>query len=89
MQNMRSIRGYGGLNKQAFYNVGSDFENIIYILNGINESVSENTFMWMLKTLGISVDEFKTMPNTEEEANEMMDGIKESFIKTFNKILKS
>jgi len=88
MKNMSKLKTYGGLNKQAFYDVGSDFENIIYIVNGINESVSDNTFMWMLNALGISVEEFKSMPNTEEEANEIKNGIKESFIKTFNKLLK-
>lgn len=88
-QNMGQLRNYGGLNKQAFYAVGADFENIIFIINGINEAVGNDEFMWMLKTLGISVDEFKSMPNTEQEAEEMVNGVRESFIKTFNKLLKS
>ena len=87
--NMSKLRTYGGLNKQAFYAVGADFENIILIVNGINESISNDTFMWMLNALGVSVDEFKSMPNTEQEADEMTNNVRESFIKTFNNLLKS
>jgi len=87
--NMSQLRTYGGLNKQAFYAVGADFENIILIINGVNESVNNNMFMWMLNALGVSVDEFKAMPNTEQEAEEMVNNVRESFIKTFNNLLKS
>lgn len=86
--NMHKLRQYGGLNKKIFYSVGSDFENIISIMNGISESVSENTFMWMLKTMGVSVEEFKALPNTEEEADAMTNNVRESFIKIFNNLLK-
>lgn len=86
--NMSQLREYGGLNKKVFYAVGSDFENIISIINGINESVSNSTLMWMLNTLGMSVEEFKALPNSEEDAGEMLNNIKESFIKAFNNLLK-
>ena len=86
--NMSQLREYGGLNKKVFYAVGSDFENIISIINGINESVSNSTLMWMLNTLGMSVEEFKALPNSEEDAGEMLNNVKESFIKTFNNLLK-
>ena len=88
MNNMSQLREFGGLNKKVFYAVGADFENIISIINGINESVSNNTIMWMLGALGMSVDEFKALPNDEKEANDMINGVKESFIKTFNSLLK-
>lgn len=88
MNNMSQLREFGGLNKKIFYAVGADFENIISIINGINESVSNNTIMWMLGALGMSVDEFKALPNDEKEADDMINGVKESFIKTFNSLLK-
>lgn len=88
MNNMSQLRSYGGLNKKVFYAVGSDFENIISIINGINESVSNNTLMWMLNTLGMSVEEFRALPNSEKDAGEMLNNVRESFIKTFNNLLK-
>jgi hypothetical protein len=88
MNVMGDLKSYGGLNKKIFHAIGSDFENIVYLIYGINESISNDTIMFMLKTLGISVEEYKALPNSEEEANEMANNIKESFIRTFNKLLK-
>ena len=88
MNNMSQLRDYGGLNKKVFYAVGADFENIVSIIYGLNESVSNSTIMWMLNTLGMSVEEFKALPNSEEEAETMVSKVRESFIKTFNNLLK-
>ena len=88
MNNMSQLKTYGGLNKSVFYAVGADFENIISIINGVNESVSNNTLMFMLNAVGMSVEKFKALPNTEQEAEEMMNGVKESFRRTFNNLLK-
>jgi hypothetical protein len=88
MNNMSQLRDYGGLNKKVFYAVGADFENIVSIIYGLNESVSNSTIMWMLNTLGMSVEEFKALPNNEEEAETMVSKVRESFIKTFNNLLK-
>jgi len=82
------ISSYGGLNKKTFHAIGSDFENIVGIINGVKESVSNNTLMWMLNVLGMSVEEYKAMPNTEEEADNMFNGVRESFIRTFNNLLR-
>jgi hypothetical protein len=76
------------LNKKTFHAIGSDFENIVGIINGVKESVSNNTLMWMLNVLGMSVEEYKAMPNTEEEADNMFNGVRESFIRTFNNLLR-
>lgn len=82
------ITNYGKLNKTAFHAVGSDFQNIVAIINGVKESVSNNTLMWMLKVLGMSVEEYKAMPDTEEEAEARLNGVRESFIRTFNNLLR-
>lgn len=89
MDNMSQIKTYGGLNKSIFHAIGSDFENIINIVYGINESVSDSTLMWMLNAIGMSVEEYKALPNTEQEAEIMMNDVRESFIKTFNNLLRS
>jgi len=88
MNNMSQLRTYGGLNKAVFHAVGSDFENIITLINGVNESVSNGTLMWMLNAIGMSVEEYKALPNNEQEASEMLNNVRESFIKTFNNLLK-
>lgn len=88
MNNMSQLRTYGGLNKAVFHAVGSDFENIITLINGVNESVSNSTLMWMLNAIGMSVEEYKALPNNEQEASEMLNNVRESFIKTFNNLLK-
>ena len=58
------------------------------LLNGLAESTTANDMLkFVLDSCGISVEEFKNMPNTEQEAQEMTNNIKESFIRTFNKLL--
>lgn len=79
-QNMRHLRNKaGGFNKNAFNAIISDFQNIYFIMAGLNESLENDLFIWGLNTLGISVKEYKNMPNTEEEGISELDGIKESF----------
>lgn len=77
-----------GVNRQRFKSLASEFENIVSIIMGIHESVSNNTLMWVLNTLGISVEEYRAMPETEEEAMEMANNVTESFIRTFNKMIR-
>lgn len=89
MNNMSQLRTYGGLNKSVFHAVGADFENIIGIINGVNESVSNSTLMWMLNAVGMSVDEYRALPNDEREAEEMINNVRESFIRKFNGLVNS
>ena len=77
------------LTKRAFYELGSDFENIICIFFGLKESVSNNTIMWMLNQMGISVEEFKNMPYDDEDANERLNTVRESFTHIYKKLLKN
>jgi len=82
------IKTYGGLNKKVFHAIGADFENIVGIINGVKESVSNSTLMFMLDALGMSVSDYKALPNTEEEADVMYNDVRESFIRTFNNLLR-
>lgn len=76
------------INKQLLISITSDLENIYYILNGLAEStVSNDMLMFVLNSCGISVEEFKNMPNTEQEAQEMANNVRENFVRTFNKLL--
>ena len=77
----------GSFNKNMFNAVISDFQNIYFIMAGIAEGITDNLFIWALNALGVSVEEYKSMPNTEEEALGEINGIKESFVKNFNKLL--
>jgi hypothetical protein len=83
------LRNYNGkINKGLFYSVASDLENIYYILNGLAESTTANDMLkFVLDSCGISVEEFKNMPNTEQEAQEAVNNVRENFIRTFNKLL--
>jgi hypothetical protein len=54
---------------------------------GLAESVGDDLFVWALNTLGVSIDTYKAMPDTEEEALGELNNIKESFIRNFNKLL--
>lgn len=88
MNSMGQLRSYGGFNKKAFYAVSSDFENIIFVCKGITEGASPDTLSWVMDALGISPDEFRAMPRDEQEADEAISNVRESFIRTFNNILK-
>ena len=77
------------INKQLLISITSELENIYYILNGLAESVvSNDMLMFVLNACGISVEEFKNMPNTEQEAMEMYNNVRENFIRTFNNLLR-
>ena len=77
------------LTKKVFYAIASDFQNVVSIFFGMNESVSNNTIMWMLDQLNISVDEFRNMPYDDNDAENMVNGVMESFNKIYKKLLKS
>ncbi len=77
----------GSFNKNMFNAVISDFQNIYFIMAGLSENAADDLFVWALNTLGVSVEEYKAMPNTEEEALAEFNNVKESFIKNFNKLL--
>jgi len=78
----------GSFNKNMFNAIISDFQNIYFIMVGLAEGVVDNLFVWALNTLGVSVEEYKSMPNTEEEAISEINNIKESFIRNFNMLLR-
>ena len=62
--------------------------NVISLLNEIKESYENGlTLAKVINYLGYTVDEFKRMPKTEEEAYEILRGVRENFIKTFNNLL--
>lgn len=77
----------GSFNKNMFNAVISDFQNIYFIMAGLTEANVDDLFTWALNTLGVSVEEYKAMPNTEEEALAELNNVRESFIKNFNKLL--
>ena len=54
---------------------------------GINESAEDNLFIWGLNALGVSVGEYKNMPDTEEQAIAELEGIKESFKRELKKLI--
>jgi hypothetical protein len=62
--------------------------NVISLLNEIKESYENGlTLAKVINYLGYTVDEFKRMPKTDEEAYEILRGVRENFIKTFNNLL--
>lgn len=77
----------GSFNKNMFNAVISDFQNIYFIMAGLAEDAGDNLFVWALNTLGVSVEEYKAMPKTEEEALAEFNNVKESFIRNFNKLI--
>ena len=87
-ENMRHLRNKaGGFNKNAFNVIMSDFQNVYFIMAGINESAEDNLFIWGLNALGVSVGEYKNMPDTEEQAIAELEGIKESFKRELKKLI--
>jgi hypothetical protein len=54
---------------------------------GLAEDSGNDLFMWALNALGLSVEEYKAMPNTEEEALSEFNEVKKTFINNFNKLL--
>jgi hypothetical protein len=86
--NAGSLRKNGKANKSLFYNVAAELENIYYIMKGISEArTSSDMLMFVLNSCGISPEEFRNMPNTEEEAIETLNNVRENFVRTFNKLL--
>lgn len=86
--NAGSLRKNGKANKELFISISAELENIYYIMKGINEAKSGNDMlMFVLNSCGISPEEFKNMPNTEEEAIENFNNVRENFVRTFNKLL--
>ena len=86
--NAKSLRNNGKVNKDLFYSVAAELENIYFILKGISEAKSSSDMlMFVLNACGISVEEFRNMPENEQEANEMVSNVRENFIRTFNKLL--
>ena len=89
MNSMRELRTrYGGFKSKAFHAVSSDFQNIIYVCYGITEEATPETLRWVMDTLGITPEEYRAMPKDEHEAEMRMNSVKESFVRTFNNILK-
>lgn len=80
-------KGGTGYNQNAFNSVLTDFQNIYFIMAGLNEDLNSDLFVWGLNALGISVEEYRNMPKTEEEAVAEINGVRESFIKNFNMLL--
>lgn len=78
----------GSFNKNMFNSVISDFQNIYFIMVGLAEDTASDLFVWALDKLGMSVEEYKMMPDTEEEALSELNSVKETFIRNFNKLLK-
>lgn len=86
--NAKSLRNNGKVNKDLFYEVAAELENIYFILKGISEAKTANDMlMFVLDACGISVEEFRNMPENEQEANEMVSNVRENFIRTFNKLI--
>jgi hypothetical protein len=86
--NAGSLRKNGKANKELYISLSAELENIYYIMKGINEAKSGNDMlMFVLKSCGISPEEFRNMPNTEEEAIEEFNNVRENFVRTFNKLL--
>ena len=76
------------LTRKAFHAIGSDFEDMIGIFFGINESVSDNTILWMLNQLGMSVEEYKNMPYDDEDSENQLNDVRESFVNVYKKLIK-
>lgn len=79
----------GKANKKLLIGIFSFAYDVIKELDSINESIGkELTLVDVIGYFGFTVDEYKNLPENEKEADYMLHGVRESFIKTFNKLLK-
>ena len=79
-------KGAGSL-KKSLSSLVSNLSDIIYIIDGITESYSPDLFKWVLDTLGITMEEYRAMPDNEEEANARMTEVKNKFVNIFNNMV--
>ena len=85
---MSEIKTTNGYNQNAFSAIISDFQNIYFVMTGVLlESFDANLFIWGLNNLGISVEEYKNMPEDEEEADAELNNIRETFRRKLSKLL--
>ena len=82
------IRPNNTVNEQLFIEIWSFAYNIISLLDGIKESGGCSlTLADVIEYLGFTIEDFKKMPKTKEEALLNRQGVRENFIKTFNNLL--
>ena len=78
----------GKVNMNLIVELWSFSSIVISLLDGIKEAYGSSlTLADVIGYLGFTVEEFKMMPKDEEEAEARLNGVKESFIKIFNKLL--
>ena len=79
----------GKPNKKLIYEIWAYAFDIISKLDGVNESVGGNlTLSDVIQYLGFTIDDYKNMPNSSNEGNEMIGEARETFIKIFNSLLR-
>lgn len=79
-------KGAGSL-KKSLKDLVTDLANITYIIDGITESYTPDLFRWVLNTLGISMEEYMAMPDSDEEANARMAEVRNKFVNIFNNMI--
>ena len=79
-------KGAGSL-KKSLSSLVSNLSDIIYIIDGITESYTPDLFRWVLNTLGISMEEYMAMPDSDEEANARMAEVRNKFVNIFNNMI--
>lgn len=79
----------GKPNKKLIYEIWAYAFDVISKLDGVNESVGGNlTLSDVIQYLGFTIDDYKNMPNSSNEGNEMIGEARETFIKIFNSLLR-
>ena len=82
------IRSDHTVNEQLIVELWSFAYNIISVLDGIKESGGCSLSLAdVIQYLGLTVDDFKRLPKTKEEALLNRQEVRENFIKTFNNLL--
>lgn len=76
------------VNQQLFTEIWSFAYNIISIINGIKESEGCSlTLADVIGYFGLTIDDYKRLPATEEEALENLGQVRENFVRIFNNLL--
>lgn len=82
------MRSDNTVNEQLIIELWSFAYNIISVLDGIKESFGCSlTLADVIHYLGLTIDDFKKLPKTKEEAMANVENVRENFVRTFNNLL--
>jgi len=81
-----AFRNGAKINRKLFKDVSAWFSNVVAAVDGVNESVSNETLEWVLNQFGLTINDYKRLPYDSNDADMIHDNVTESFKKIFNNI---